>query len=459
MSECVQLLSGSSTHPIHTYFSDIMSKLSDCSLSGDLQPNLRRHINPCRWLAVVSFVALLLFRASHVPDSLIGRPTDHHRPADRWKTLHLKPKPVQPAFVHPGVLVSDAQLQYVKAQITAGAEPWNAAMEQFTASNYTQLIWEPKPRAVVECGSSSYPDLGCKDERKDAIAAYSLALRFYLSGDAAYAQKSIEIMDAWATTLTGHNNSNAPLQTGWAGASWPKAGELIRNYYPQWNSDQQGRFQDMLRNIYLPELLPGSTSNGNWELVMMEAAIGMAVHLEDQDSLDSALATFNTRLPAYVYLQSDGDLPKTVPKQHLKSRQQIVNFWQGQETFFDGITQETCRDFVHAGYGLASIANIAETMRIQGDDLYTSTDLGERLYAALELHTGLENGEEVPADLCGGQVTLGLKNITEVGYNALHKRMQYDMPNTQIYTENGRPEDTNFLFIAWQTLTHAEQPN
>ena len=28
----------------------------------------------------------------------------------------------------------------------------------------------------------------------------------------------------------------------------------------------------MLRNVYLPEIINGSNSNGNWELTMMEAA-------------------------------------------------------------------------------------------------------------------------------------------------------------------------------------------
>ena len=35
------------------------------------------------------------------------------------------------------------------------------------------------------------PNNGCTDEREDAIAAYTDALAWYITGNAAYAQKSI----------------------------------------------------------------------------------------------------------------------------------------------------------------------------------------------------------------------------------------------------------------------------
>jgi len=156
------------------------------------------------------------------------------------------------AFTHSGVVVNDAQLAFVKKQIAAKSEPWTSAYRQFISSNYTSLSYTPTPRAVVECGSHSVPNLGCTEEREDAIASYSHALAFYFTGNTAYANKSIAIMDAWASTLQAHNNSNAPLQTGWAGASWPKTGELIRHYYnSSWSNEKQGRFKKMLQQVYL----------------------------------------------------------------------------------------------------------------------------------------------------------------------------------------------------------------
>lgn len=84
-------------------------------------------------------------------------------------------------------------------------------------------------------------------------------------------------MDAWSAVIRDHTNSNAPLQTGWAGSSWPRAAEIIKYTYNSWPNS--GRFAAMLRDVYLPKVINGSNSNGNWELSMTGAAIGIAVFL------------------------------------------------------------------------------------------------------------------------------------------------------------------------------------
>jgi hypothetical protein len=379
--------------------------------------------------------------------------------------LIVTPAPAAPApataaapavFTHPGVLVSRAQLDFVRTKVNSGAQPWKSAYDQMMGSSYASLSRTAKPRSVVECGPYSNPNLGCTDEREDAIAAYTDALAWYLTQDDRYAKKAIELMDAWSATITNHTNSNAPLQTGWAGSSWSRAAELIKSTYTSWPN--AGRFATTLRNVYLSKIIGGSNSNGNWELVMMEAAVGISVFLDDKASYDSAMARYRNRVAAYVYLSSDGSLPKTVPGSGLNTRDQIVSYWQGQGTFMTGLTQETCRDFVHTGYGIASIADVAETSRIQGQDLY-GTDVGERLRQALGFQSKYQLGTAVPGNLCGGKLTLGLGPVTEVGFNALNTRLGIAMANTQTLTERQRPAGTNNLFVEWQTLTHASNPS
>lgn len=362
------------------------------------------------------------------------------------------------AFVHPGVLVSAIQLDHTRAMVKANQEPWKSAWGALQSSGFISLTRQPQPRATVECGSYSKPNNGCTEERQDAIAAYSCALAWYITQDDKYAKKAISYFDAWSGTLKSHTNSNAPLQTGWAGASWPRAAEIIRHTYKGWSQSSIDKFSDMLRNVYLSKLIGGSNSNGNWELVMMEAAIGISVFLDDQGNYNKALDKFKTRAAAYVYLSKDGALPKTVPSQNLHNKDQIVKYWQGQSKFVNGLTQETCRDFVHTGYGLASMSNIAETTRIQSaaGSLWKA-DVGERIHQALEFHTNLENGAGVPSWLCKGKVNKGLGPITEVGLNALTRR-KISVPNTKTYTEKHRPMGTDLLFVAWGTLTHADQP-
>ncbi|MFE2169499.1 alginate lyase family protein [Streptomyces sp. NPDC059447] len=360
-------------------------------------------------------------------------------------------------FAHPGVLSSRAQLEFVRTQVQAGRQPWKAAYDQMLASEYASATRTAKPRAVVECGSYSNPDIGCSDEREDAIAAYTHALAWYITKDPAHARKAIELMDAWSAVVKDHTNSNAPLQSGWAGSTWPRAAEIIKHTYTGgWPN--QGRFATMLREVYLPEVIGGRpNSNGNWELIMMDAAVGISVHLDDRASYDKAMGIYLGRVPAYFYLASDGAQPVYPPRSNIDTRGELIDYWHGQSTFVDGLAQETCRDFGHTGMGIAAAMHVAETSRIQGRDLYPQ--FKDRFRHALGFHAAYELGEPVPSWLCGGSLTKGIGPATEVGYNALHTRLGVAMDKTRRLTEGRRPAGTENHFEAWETLTHAENPN
>jgi hypothetical protein len=324
------------------------------------------------------------------------------------------------------------------------------------ASSYASLSRTPKPRATVECGAYSQPNNGCTDEREDAIAAYTDALAWYITKDQRYADKAIQIMNAWSTVVKSHTGSNAPLQAGWSASVWPRAAEIIRYSGAGWTSGAIGDFATMLRNVYLPKVITGSSSNGNWDLTMMEASVGISVFLDDRTDYDKAVARYLKRVPAYVYLTSDGAIPVAPPSGGIDTKAEIIGYWQGQSTFVDGLTQETCRDFVHTGYGISAISHVAETSRIQKEDLYPQ--VGERLRQALGFQAKYELGTAPPSWLCGGTIKRGLGPVTEVGFNVLHNRMGIAMTNTQNLTESKRPAGTNNLFIAWETLTHANNP-
>ncbi|WP_406117135.1 hypothetical protein [Streptomyces virginiae] len=65
----------------------------------------------------------------------------------------------------------------------------------------------------------------------------------------------------------------------------------------------------------------------------------------------------------------------------------------------------------------------------------------------------------MPSWLCGGKPTTGIGPATEVGYNALHTRLGVTLENTRRLTEGRRPAGTENHFEAWETLTHADNPN
>ncbi|MHB9847624.1 alginate lyase family protein [Streptomyces krungchingensis] len=361
------------------------------------------------------------------------------------------------AFEHPGVLVSKAQLDFVRGKVRAGAEPWKSAYQAMLRSKYASLSWTPRPRATVECGPGSNPNHGCSDERDDALAAYTHALIWNLTGDSRHAAESVKIMDAWSAVVREHTNHNAPLQTGWSGSSFARAGELTKHTYTGWPGARQARFAAMLRTVYLPVVIKGRPdANGNWELIMMDAATGISVFLDDRASFDKAVAIWRKRVPAYIYLKSDGPLPRTASGSSKDTREELTGYWQGQSRFVDGLAQETCRDFGHTGWGFAAAAHVAETARIQGLDLYSEVE--SRMTKALEFHAAYELGATVPSWLCRGSVHRGIGAVLEIAYHHYAGRRGNSLPKTkQLIETRQRPSGANY-FLAWETLTHAGNP-
>jgi hypothetical protein len=260
------------------------------------------------------------------------------------------------------VVVSRGQLDFLKAKIAAGEQPWTGIADALKRQSFASLTYRAKPVPEVICGSYSNPSVGCADEWRDGMAAYAQALLWYVTGNEDYARNAVAIMNAWSSTLKGHSNSNGPLQQGWAGATWPRGAEIIRHTYDGWAPADIERFETMLRTQYLPGVINGSGANGNWELTMIDAAIGIGVFLDDKAAFDKAVTMWRERVPAYFYMASDG--PKPVPSPRGSTN------WQGATVYMDGIAQETCRDLTHTQYGIASTMYVAETALIQGIDLY-----------------------------------------------------------------------------------------
>jgi hypothetical protein len=364
------------------------------------------------------------------------------------------PPVVAGKFRHPGVLVNKGQLDLIRDKVKAGQQPQKAAYDRAMAE-LGSLTRKATPYAVVECGPYSSPDIGCSPEINDASAAYALAIAWNVTGDEAYAKKAIEVMNAWSHTLKSHANHNAPLQTGWAGAIWPVAGEIMRYTYTGWAPADVAAFSSMLKDVYLPTVIKGNGGNGNWELVMIEAAVAIAVFLDDKATFDRAIEMWRKRVPAYIYVTSDGAHPPPAPTgSRGDTPEAIKSFWYNVGMYVDGVAQETCRDFGHAEYGIASVIAVAETAFQQGLDLYK--EHSQRLRATLELHADYTLGRPAPSWLCGGKLNTRLMPTWEIGYNHYHDRLGMELPlSLKLIESRIRGLEASNKHMVWETLTHA----
>ncbi len=361
-----------------------------------------------------------------------------------------KNDPSHTPFLHPGILLNRAQLDLIKQRVAAGTEPQKTAFSALLKSELAALNYTPSPRASVECGPYSKPDLGCKDERRDATAAYTQALAWVVTGNEKYARNAIRIMNAWAGTLIGgHLNDNGPVQAAWAASVWPRAAEIIRATSTFWEKEDITRFQKMLVTQYVPSLIHGCDENGNKEVAMAEALINIGVFNDDRVLFADGVRMWRGRVPACIYLKSDGPSP-IVPPSALPSSAPWGNK-SHVPPLVDGLLQETARDPHHANMTFASIVDAAETARQQGLDLYA--EQGARITAAMEFQAQFlaPNNVKSPPNL-----EFALEPTWEIAFNHYHSRLGVALPTMAKVIPTNRPTGADSNHMVWETLTHGD---
>jgi hypothetical protein len=388
-----------------------------------------------------------------------------------------------PAAVHPGVMLSQAQLNYMKIMVQAHADPFYTAFLKAQNSTWGSLTYVPLgPPAggIMQCGSTSMPDIGCSASDSDGTAAYVQALLWYITGNQTYANNAINIMNTYANNFKGYAGytpgdpcpsgtdcSNGPLQSAWDSQKWPRAAEIIRYSSAGWSATDAVAFGAMLKKYMLPQLINGSTSNGNWETSMIEGLIGIGVYNDDATTFNTGVTYWQQRVPAYFYYHTDGGQSVPAPRGTAN--------WYGQTVYdpsVDGVSQETCRDFGHAQYGISGSVDAAETAGIQGVNLYQNTqsitdgsqgtfnvNAQNRLMSTLEFNAYYLLNNPIPTSVCGGTVTLQIYPVDEIGYNEYHNRLGLSLPNTLQYLQTvirqlPAKSMTESHIMVWETLTH-----
>ena len=263
-------------------------------------------------------------------------------------------------FTHPGLLQSQADFDRIKEKVNAGAEPWLDGWNKLTANAHAQASYVPHPVDTLIRGGSSAeqpkPD-NYSTAFNDAAAAYQLAIRWKVSGDDSYADASVRVLNAWASTCkTISGNSNTALAGGIYGYEFANAAEIMRDY-SGWKKDDFEKFKQFMIDVFYANNHAFLTSHwgtcnshywANWDMCALASEMAIGVLTDQRQLYNGAIYYFQKGI-------GTGNIYNA------------INYVYGDSL---AQWQESGRDQGHCTLDVALMEVICQQAWNQGDDLY-----------------------------------------------------------------------------------------
>ncbi|KAK6063340.1 exopolysaccharide inner membrane protein [Seiridium cupressi] len=270
------------------------------------------------------------------------------------------------SFVHPGLLVTDADLDRASANLHRA--PWNNSYAQLTSCKVASASYTPNAVSAVYRGTDGVHTENTDLMWTDAAAAFALALRWKLSGNDSYADAAANVLKTWGETLeTVGGTDDAYLAAGFQGHEFANAGELLRDYEP-FVADGFDVFKSMMTTVFLPMNLDflnhvlGSEHNfkhffANWELGNLASTMAIAVLTDNSTLWDFAVDYFKNG-------EGNGCINNAVTNI-------VIDPDTGASL---GQGQESGRDQGHSGLDWQMLGVIGQQAWNQGEDLFGYND-------------------------------------------------------------------------------------
>lgn len=285
------------------------------------------------------------------------------------------------AFVHPGLLQTEQDFIRIREKLANHNQPWLAGWQKLTANRHASLAWNPSPVAVVYRGADGQHPENYARLFNDAAAAYALALRWQLSGEPAYADKAVALLNQWSTTLTAiEGTPDRFLAAGLYGYQLANAAELLRGY-SKWTDADFHQFQSMMLNVFYPmnhDFLVHHNNAlvdhywANWDLANMNSMLAIGVLTDRRDIYDEAVNYFK-------HGAGNGSIEHVVWKLYGNGLGQV---------------QESGRDQAHTLLDIALLGSFCQMAWSQGDDLFGYQN--NRVLQGAEYVARYNLGQDVP---------------------------------------------------------------
>lgn len=210
-------------------------------------------------------------------------------------------------FNHPCAMYTADDFARVKTELDGNTIPEvSQAFAALKASPYSSLSRMPEPQELIVRGDPKGTGIDKENyayAMRDAAAAYQTALIWKLSGDDAYAKKSIEIMNAWALKCKKitSNDANQVLAAGAQGYTFACAAEMMLGY-SGWNAGDVAKFKQWLLDVFATknkDFLEHKDANtcakhywSNWDLVNMCSYMAIGILTENSDMVNYVVNYF-----------------------------------------------------------------------------------------------------------------------------------------------------------------------
>ncbi len=210
-------------------------------------------------------------------------------------------------FSHPCAMYTEADFTRVKEELASGSPAEvTQAFTQLKNSPYSQLSREPEPQELIVRGDPAGTGVSSENytyAMRDAAAAYQTALIWKLSDDVDYAEKSVQILNAWARKCKKitSNDANNVLAAGAQGYTFACAAEIMLGY-GGWKAGDVAAFKQWMLDVFAPvnrSFLDHKSTNvcalhywSNWDLVNMCSYMSIGILTEDSDMVNFVVNYF-----------------------------------------------------------------------------------------------------------------------------------------------------------------------
>ncbi|MDR6562223.1 MULTISPECIES: cellulose binding domain-containing protein [unclassified Arcicella] len=194
----------------------------------------------------------------------------------------------QKTFVHPGIPFTQYDLNQLKANITQ--EPWLTGYNALKNDYRSQLSFAMRgPFANV----TRSPDLNNSAWKIDMVAIHNLTFMYVFTGDAAYAAKATQILDAWAVTNTTWGGGENMLDIGDYAPYFITAADILKSTYSGWTADNTAHVNNYFANVLYPaSWVPNPLRDCNKGAIQLQIALGIAAFLDDEVKWNQAIESY-----------------------------------------------------------------------------------------------------------------------------------------------------------------------